>query len=111
MSTHRLIVYTQPAEGQEDAYNKWYDEVHLREVLQIEGFVAAQRFALSEAQIGETEGARRYMAIYEIEAESLEDALAKLNGGADSMNMSDALDLESAHAIAYSAIGEKLFAL
>ena len=109
MATHRLIVFTQPSEGKEDEYNRWYDEVHLRDVLETEGFVAAQRFALADAQIGDAaeKAPNRYLAIYEIEADSLEAALEKLNGSADSMNMSDALDLGSANAIAYSAIGEK----
>jgi hypothetical protein len=109
MSTHRLIVFTEPKSGQEAEYNKWYNEVHLKEVLEIEGFVAAQRFEIAPTQIGgggEPTGGR-YLAIYEIEAESLEDALEKLNAGAGTMNMSDALDLGSAAATAYSAIGDR----
>ena len=53
MPTHRLIVFTQPAAGQEAEYNRWYDEVHLGDVLEVDGFVAAQRFALADAQIGD----------------------------------------------------------
>ena len=34
MATHRLIVFTQPTEGKEDEYNRWYDEVHLGDVLE-----------------------------------------------------------------------------
>ena len=109
MSTHRLIVFTEPKSGQEAEYNKWYNEVHLKEVLEIEGFVAAQRFEIAPAQIeggaGPTGG--RYLAIYEIEASNLEAALEKLNAGSGTMNMSDALDMESAAATAYSAIGER----
>ena len=110
MPTHRLIVFTQPADGQEAEYNRWYDEVHLRDVLEVDGFVAAQRFALSDAQIGDVadELPGRYLAIYEIEADSLEAALEKLNGGSDTMEMSDALDMDTATAIAFSAIGERM---
>lgn len=110
MPTHRLIVFTQPAAGQEAEYNRWYDEVHLGDVLEVDGFVAAQRFALADAQIGDvadkTPG--RYLAIYEIEADSLEAALEKLNAGADTMELSDALDTDTATAIAFSAIGERV---
>ena len=110
MATHRLIVFTKPTEGKEAEYNRWYDEVHLREVLETDGFVAAQRFALAPEQIGDAgdQAPSRYLAIYEIEADSLEAALEKLNSGAGTMEMSDALDMASATALAYSAIGDRM---
>ena len=109
MATHRLIVLTEPKPGQEADYNKWYDEVHLKEVLETEGFVAAQRFEIASSQIGEPGETppKRYLAIYEIEADDVDVALEKLNAGSGTMVISDALDLESASAIAYSAIGER----
>jgi len=109
MGTHRLIVFTGPKPGAEAEYNKWYNEVHLKEVLEIEGFVAAQRFEIAASQIGEMgeNAPSRYLAIYEIEAENVDVALEKLNAGAGTMVMSDALDQESASAIAYSAIGDR----
>lgn len=109
MGTHRLIVFTEPRPGQEAEYNKWYEEVHLKEVLETEGFVAAQRFEIAPSQIGEMgeNAPSRFLAIYEIEAENIDVALEKLNSSSGSMNMSDALDLDSASAIAYSAIGDR----
>lgn len=111
MASHRLIVFTEPTPGREDEYNEWYDRVHLGEVLEVEGFVAAERFRLSEAQIGATgeQVPGRYLAIYEIEAPSAEEALANLNAGSEAMDISDALDTENALAIAYSSIGKKQF--
>ena len=109
MAEHRLLVFTEPTEGREDEYNTWYDEVHLREVLELDGFVAAQRFALSERQMdaaGETLPAR-YLAIYEIDAPALQPVLDSLASGADKMQMSEALDVEGAQAIAYSALGKR----
>lgn len=109
LATHRLIVFSEPSPGQEDEYNRWYDEVHLREVLSIDGFVGAQRFKLSDAQVGgaEVDAPARYLAIYEIEAEDLDSALSKLTASSGTMDMSPALDLDAAKAIAYSAIGER----
>lgn len=109
MGIHRLIVFTEPTPGRDDEYNRWYDEVHLREVLEVEGFVSAQRFALADAQIGGGDAAPpgRYLAIYDVEADDLEAALEKLNAGSATMEMSDALDMGSAQAFAYSAIGDK----
>jgi len=108
MATHRLIVFTEPRPGREAEYNEWYDRVHPKEVLEVEGFVAAQRFEIAPVQIGDVGGApSRYLAIYEIEADDLEAALEKLNEGSATMQMSDALDAESARAIAYTAIGSR----
>ena len=40
-----LIVETGPAEGRDDDWNAWYDEVHIPEILEkIPGFHAATRF-------------------------------------------------------------------
>ena len=110
MTAHRLMVFTEPAPGREDEYNQWYDEVHLREVLEIEGFVAAQRFKISDAQIAGMTGdvPARYLAIYEIEGGDVEAILANLATGADKMNMSEALDVGGAKAFAFSAIGERM---
>ena len=109
MASHRLFVFTQPVEGKDAEYNDWYDKIHLKEVLEIEGFVAAQRFALAEGPAdGEAPVAPApYVAIYEIEAESMEQAMANLMGSSESMDMSDALDLTAAKTFAYTAIGEK----
>ena len=110
MATHRLIVFTEPKPGREAEYNQWYDQVHLKDVLEAEGFVAAQRFELSDAQIaGMGEGApRRFLAIYEIETDDLQGALDRLNDSADRMHMTDALDTEGSLAFAYSAIGDRV---
>jgi len=108
VSTHRLIVYTDPIPGREAEYNEWYDEVHLKEVLSVEGFVGAQRFALADAQIAGMADAApcRYLAIYEIEAESAKDALDKLQAASATMNISDALDSARSAALAFTSIGE-----
>ena len=110
MAQHRLIVFSEPIEGREDEYNKWYDEVHLREVVAIDGFVAAQRFKLSEAQF-DASGAgipARYLAIYEIESENVATVLDSLMGAGDKMTMSDALNSSEAKAWSFSAIGDRL---
>lgn len=112
MATHRLIVFTQPTPGREAEYNDWYDNVHLGDVLETDGFVAAQRFKLAPTQIGDPAepAPSPYLAIYEIEADDLGAALEKLNAGAGTMVMSDALDQDGATAIAYSAIGDRQIA-
>ena len=41
MPHFKYVVVTAPAAGQEDAYNDWYDNRHLNDVLAVEEFVAA----------------------------------------------------------------------
>ena len=44
MAQRALFVFTDPVEGKEEEYNDWYNNVHLAEVCQVEGFLSAQRF-------------------------------------------------------------------
>ncbi len=74
---HLSIVLTNPAEGLEDEYNEWYDNVHLAEVVAVPGFKSARRYKLSPHQYGNTiygvagnpDLKHRYLAVYEIEGD------------------------------------------
>jgi len=46
----------------EEAWNRWYDEVHLPEIVQCPGFRRARRFVALE-------GAPKYIALYDMESE------------------------------------------
>jgi hypothetical protein len=66
-----LYVETRPASPeQEDAYHAWY-EGHMRELVAIDGFVAARRFA-------PIDGDGPFVAIYEIDSDDIESARARL---------------------------------
>ena len=52
------------------AYHQWYDEVHIPEMLEVEGFRSARRYAAAD---GET-----FLAIYEIDVD-LRTAMAALD--------------------------------
>jgi len=94
MAKQILVVVTNPAPGREDEYNKWYSDQHLGDVLKVPGFIAAQRFKLTfpdakKPLVGP------YLAIYELEADSPEKAMAALGEAAQggAMVMTDALDM------------------
>lgn len=75
MARYILTVATNPVPGREDDYNRWYDEVHLAEVLAIDGFVSAERFVVDPAgQLGAP--APRYLAIYGIESDDIDGTMA-----------------------------------
>lgn len=75
-----LMVLSNPTDGQEDAYNDWYTNTHLDEVVSLPGFIAARRYRLTDAQIaGFPASAHGYLSIYEIEGDPKEafDALVE----------------------------------
>jgi hypothetical protein len=83
-------------------FNRWYDESHLRELLQVPGVVAATRYELDEAQMmpGEDGFGRRFLAVYEIEAEDLEQVRDAVRATSSDRSHSDALELDPLPAMA-----------
>lgn len=68
-----FVVLTNPVEGMEDEYNRWYTDEHLPDLLDIPGFKTAQRFELTEVQrLKDFEHPYKYFALYEIETADLQ---------------------------------------
>jgi hypothetical protein len=104
MAKHVLLVFSNPTEGAEDEYNRWYNDVHLPEVVQTDGFVSAQRFRLDDGAAGVVE--QRYLAVYEVEGDDVELAKKSLDQAAGSYNMSRAIDLKNTKVVWASAVSE-----
>jgi len=99
-----LVVFSQPTGADQDEdYNRWYDDVHLGEVLAVPGLEAATRFRASEFQIKGMEPARRYMSVYELDGDPRQ-AISNLFAAAKDMNLSDALDRETAQAYVFEEV-------
>ena len=94
MATQYFMVLTDPVAGQEGAYNDWYDNRHLADVLDVDGFVSAQRFSLSRQKGPDGAAVSQYLAIYEMETDDVDATLAKLLSrlGTDVMPVSPAVD-------------------
>ena len=90
MSDHVMVVFTNPVSGKEDEYNRWYNEVHLGEVLRTPGMLAARRYRLVDGVGSREEPQHRYLAIYEFASEDAKATLKEMLGMP--MNMSDAID-------------------
>ena len=70
-----MLVQAKCASPEElDAFNHWYDAVHIPEILSVDGFVSARRFLADD---GET-----YFAVYEIDGDvdAAQAALASARG-------------------------------
>src|SRR5687768_11444256 len=64
------LVFTRPVAGREAEFDKWYDEVHLPDVVAVPGVRAAQRYVLGdERRDPEVEPEFRHLAIYEIDGD------------------------------------------
>ena len=113
MAKYTFVVLSNPTtSGQEAEYNEWYNKIHIPDVLNVPGFVAAQRFKVADAQLADRAPAHRYLALYEIETDdprrSLDD-LKKRIGTAD-MVMSDAIDMKGISAALFKPAAERVLA-
>ncbi len=88
MSSHVLVVLSNATEGNDEAFNKWYTNTHLPDVLKVKGFIGAQRFALSNVQMGGATGQPyRYLALYDVEIDDLAVAAEALGNAASTSGM------------------------
>ncbi len=92
MAKHILVVLSNAQDGQDEAFNRWYTETHLGDVLKIPGYAAAQRFRLSDTQLRPDGAPYRYLAIYEVEAGDPAAAARALTDAGAEMVIDPSLD-------------------
>jgi hypothetical protein len=85
-----MYVESRPSSpDREREYNTWYDQVHLPELLALDGIVSARR-------LRPVDGEGPYVAIYEIEGDDLQAILDNMIANAGQLHTSDALLLDPA---------------
>jgi hypothetical protein len=111
MAKYSFVVLTNPTPGKEAEYNDWYNKVHIPDVLNVKGMVGAQRFRLADQQMG-GQPQHRYLALYEIETDNLQETLddLKSRSGTADMVLTDAIDLKGASASIFTPVAEKVWA-
>jgi hypothetical protein len=83
-----IYVESRPSSpDREQEYNTWYDEVHLRELVALDGFVSARR-------LRPVDGDGPYVALYEVAGDNLQAILDTMVANAGSLHMSGALQLD-----------------
>ena len=102
MST-KMLVFIRPLDGKEEEFNQWYNNTHLQEVVAVEGFISAQRYALTEAQQIPDQD-YKYLAMYELEDESVATTIENLLAASGTMDMGDSADLASAKVSVFTSI-------
>lgn len=83
LKTYHFMVFADPTPGMETEFNRWYDEVHAPEVIAGKDFISAQRFALSDVQLGQGGGRDktalpRYMILYVVKTRDIQAVLADM---------------------------------
>ncbi len=113
MAKYTFVVMTNPTAGKEAEFNEWYNTNHIPDVLNVPGFVCAQRFRIADAQLGgEASKAYKYLALYEIETDDLAGVLKELRarGGTPEIVPSDAIDMKNVGSFIFTPVAEKVMA-
>ena len=116
---NRFVVLTNPIEGEDDTFNKWYDTTHVPEVLDVPGVVAAQRYDLAELTIPDDEDlpaqlpppTHRYLVIYELDREPevvMAEFLKRVMSG--KLSLGETLDLSTISMTGWTPRGERRLA-
>lgn len=119
VAENRFVVLSNPIEGQDDSFNKWYDEVHVPEVLDVPGVVAAQRYDIAELKIPDDEDlpaqlpppTHRYMVIYELDREPevvMAEFLERVMSG--KLSLGETLDLSTVSMTGWTPRGDRQLA-
>lgn len=104
VKTYNMVVFTNPVAGREKEFNDWYDSQHLQDVINIPGFVSAQRFRAVDALGGELPR-HQYYALYTLCTDDVEGSIVELmkRSGTAQMPLSEAMGPDVSFAI-YEAI-------
>ncbi len=76
---YKMIIFTNAVEGQDQDFNDWYQNTHLKQIVSIKSFKAAQRFRLITSIAPGGPEPSRYMAIYDIETDDIGASLKAMN--------------------------------
>ncbi|GAB3008175.1 DUF4286 family protein [Mycobacterium bourgelatii] len=80
-----VYVETYPSSPDRDQeYNTWYDEIHLKELVALDGIVSARR-------LRPVDGQGPYVALYEIEGDDLAAVVQNMQANGRKLTMSSAL--------------------
>ena len=103
MSNHYLFHFANAVPGQEQEFNKWYDDTHLGDVLAVPGMVAATRYELQPIERSGPPAPAGYLAVYEFEGDPGE-VLAALSAHAKKMFISPAMSSQRGPSHVYREI-------
>ncbi|MCX7864478.1 MAG: hypothetical protein N2423_05505 [Novosphingobium sp.] len=104
MRRFKMLVFSEPFEGQDDAYNAWYTGRHLADICALPGFTSAQRFTLHSISMGKA--LNRYLAIYDVETDDPDRVIANMFAARDTpaMPMDPSFNIEPTTVMLYEEL-------
>jgi len=112
MANYQFVVFTKPVAGRDEAFNAWYNETHLPDMLKISGFTQGQRFRILRGVPPLETPSWEYFALYEIETDDIGAVMKSLRtrlGTAD-LPLSDSIDLKNLNGFLLEAVAEPVAA-
>jgi hypothetical protein len=105
MQDYVYVVRSGPVDGGEAAYNDWYTNVHLADVLAVPGFISAQRFRAADPAAPDAP-VPAYLTLYTMRTDDPEALLATLTNLVESgqIAMSEAFNQETVATVLYQAM-------
>lgn len=116
MASYLWLVFTNAAPGSDAEFNRWYDEVHLPDLLRVPGIVEASRYRPAAFQMVTIDGAltvqseratsitHRYLAVYAVETDDLSAVLEEVRRRAGTAEMILSPTLAEAHTLCLETI-------
>jgi hypothetical protein len=100
-----FVTMSNAVDGQDDAFNDWYDNRHIPDVLAVPGMVAAQRFDLAPETAGKA-SPWRYFARYEVAAVRVAEAMGEVTkrAGTDAMPLTPAMRMEGGYMAVFAPL-------
>ena len=102
MARYLFLVMANAVAGCDEVLNKWYDEVHVNEMLSVPSVCSARRYRLAGTPAG---GEGRFLTLYEVESDDLAQVQAELLERGAQFHMSDAFDHATAMVVWYEPLG------
>jgi hypothetical protein len=87
-----IHVHSNPLPGKEAEYNSWYENVHLPELLQVEGVKAYQRFVLATVQMNDKKQSHKYLIQMEIDSDDIPETISRMYAAHPTMRMEPVAD-------------------
>ena|ERR1700685_4242029 len=109
MAAYLLMALTNALAGREQEYNRWFDDVHIPEILKVDGFRSVQRFELSGEQRVPGPYPFRYTALYRFESDDLASTLAALGAAVQRGPKTDASDAARRALWVFTPLGPERF--
>lgn len=110
MPKFKMISLTNPAAGREEAFDDWYQNIHLPEIAAYKEVTSAQRYKVVVPLQQPEAAAFNHLAVYDIDTDDIGKFLQRLGGdsAAGRNTTSDAADTAASYTVIVSECGERV---